>query len=122
VRRAFVLAGKRGGRRHRHRASRVRAGRKEGRSPSSCVARSSTIHRRCDASTVHRVLRPLDGRIGSWRRRFWFLLLLVVVVRWMGEAEDHGVIGIARVRNDEGVGGGGRRRRRRLRRPHKEGG
>ena len=66
--------------RRRHRASRVCACRKEGRSPSSCVARSSTIHRRRDASAVYRVPRRRDGRIGSWRRRFWFLLLLVVVV------------------------------------------
>jgi hypothetical protein len=49
--------------------------------------------------------RGRDVCIGSWRRRFRFLLFLVVIVRWMGEAEaggeDDGVIGIARVRNDE---------------------
>jgi len=85
--------------------------------------------RRRDASAVHRVPRRRDGRIGSWRRRFGVLLVVVVVViRWMAEAEagreDDGVVndndglrrsasrvGIARVRNDKGVGGGGRRRR-----------
>jgi hypothetical protein len=59
-----------------YRAHFTAAGSKEGRSPSSCIARLSTIHRRgirrafvddCrrhDASAVHRVPRHHDGRIG----------------------------------------------------------
>jgi hypothetical protein len=68
VRRAFVLAGKRGGRRHR--PSRVRACRKEGRSPSSSVARSC-LQDRGEVAVIVIVRRAfvLVGKRGGRRHR-----------------------------------------------------